>query len=298
MKRSKPVRGAIVSAVESLEDRKLLSTVAAISGRDQLVYFDSATPATTIAKVKVKGLVRGESLVGLDFRPANGQLYGLGDTSRLYRINPTSGQATAVDGTGAAFAPALAGTEFGFDFNPSADRIRVVSDVDANMRLDPDTGAVVDFDGGADGTQTDLALTFAVGDVNFGSNPSVFAAAYTNNVAGGTPTTLYGIDSDKNALVAIGSVDGITDSPNNGNVTTIGALGVDVTSVGGFDIVSDGVSDTAYAAVATSGTGRSGFYSINLSTGAATLINQIKGSKQPVRGIAVVTPPPSTRSGR
>lgn len=283
---SRHTRAAIAAAVESLEDRRLFSTAVAISGRDVLVFFDTASPETTVARVKVKGLERRESLVGLDYRPANGQLYAVGDTSRLYQINIGTGAATAV-GT-AAFAPALAGAEFGFDFNPSVDRIRVISDADANMRLNPETGDVVDFDAGVDGVQTDLSLAYATGDTNFGANPAVTAAAYTNNVAAGTPTALYGIDADTNALVAIGSVDGVTDSPNNGAVTTIGALGVDVTAVSGFDIETVNSADAAYAALATGPRGRSGLYTINLATGAATAVGQIRGSGTPVRGLAIL----------
>lgn len=273
------------ATVESLEDRKLFSVVAAIGAGNSLFFFDSADPTDTIAKLKVKGLARGESLVGIDFRPVNNQLFGLSSESRLYRIDTSTGQTTAV-GT-AAFAPALAGTSFGFDFNPSVDRIRVVSDLDVNFRLNPDDGTVVDFDTVTADTQTDLPLTYVTGDANFGANPNIVAGAYTNSVPGGTPTTLYAIDADTNALVAIGSVDGVTDSPNNGNVTTIGGLGVDVTSVAGFDIESDGVNDVAYASLAT-GNGRSGFYTINLSTGVATLVGEIRGSKTPVTGLTVV----------
>jgi len=285
-RRSRPSRSALACAIESLEDRKLLSTVVAISGRDQLVFFDSASPETTIAKVKVKGLERRESLVGLDFRPASGQLYAVGDSSRVYQIDPTTGQATAAGA--AAFDPALVGEEFGIDFNPAVDRLRVVSNADSNLRLEVDNGVVVDADAGTAGIQTDLALAYADGDVNVGDNPSVFAAAYTNNVAAGTPTTLYAIDSDNDVLVAIGSVDGVTDSPNNGALTTIGALGSDVGAIGGMDIETVNGADRAFAAMATGTRGRSGFFTVDLATGLATSVGQIGGSNNPVRDIAIV----------
>src|SRR4051794_34910530 len=98
-----------------------------------LVRFDSSTPnsATTVA---VSGLQAAETLVGIDLRPANALLYGVGSTNRIYTINPLTGAATQV---GAAGAFGLSGTAFGTDFNPTVDRIRQVSNTEQNLRLNP-----------------------------------------------------------------------------------------------------------------------------------------------------------------
>jgi hypothetical protein len=103
-----------------------------------LVSFDSAAPGTISSSVAITGLQAGEVLLGIDRRPANGLLYGLGSTSRIYTINTTTGVATPVGAT--PFAPALTGTAFGFDFNPVPDRIRVVSTDTTNFRLNPMRG--------------------------------------------------------------------------------------------------------------------------------------------------------------
>ena len=79
----------------------------------------------------------------------------------LYVVSPLTGAATAVGGP---FTPALSGTVFGFDFNPTVDRIRVVSDTGQNLRLNPDTGAVATADGA----------------INPGT-PRIVGSAYTNN---------------------------------------------------------------------------------------------------------------------
>src|SRR5687768_1999809 len=113
-------RQAVRAAVDTLESRVLFATVVALTSTDQLVTFDSSTPATTSTPVGVTGLASSETLLGIDFRPATGQLFGLGSTGQLYRINRTSGAATAV---GAPLT--VTGTSFGFDFNPAVDRIRV-----------------------------------------------------------------------------------------------------------------------------------------------------------------------------
>ena len=81
----------------------------------------------------VTGLQSNETLLGIDFRPATGELYGLGSTSRLYKVDPTTAVATAVGGQ---FSRCLSGFSFGFDFNPVIDRIRVVSETNQNLVLE------------------------------------------------------------------------------------------------------------------------------------------------------------------
>src|SRR6187200_3326252 len=116
-----------------------------------LEAFDSATPGTIIVAVGVTGLQTGETLLGIDFRPANFALYGLGSTSRLYTINTTTGAATQV---GSAGAFTLSGTAFGFDFNPTVDRIRVVGNTGQNLRLNPNDGTLAATDTSLNGAAT------------------------------------------------------------------------------------------------------------------------------------------------
>ncbi|HEU4420766.1 MAG TPA: DUF4394 domain-containing protein [Planctomycetota bacterium] len=226
-------------------------------------------PATTLT-----GLQPGESLVGIDFRPANGRLYGVSDRSRLYGIDAASGACFAI---GTPFASPLVGTEFGFDFNPTVDRVRVVSDSGQNLRLHPDTGVVAATDG---------SLAFAAGDPNAGATPTVAASAYTNSFVGATSTTLYGIDAGRDVLVTQAP-------PNAGTLNTIGSLGRDVTTVAGFDITPSG---TAFALLNTAGStiGTTQLFRIDLSTGASTwqgtIVNPVAGAR--LRGLAVVPPQP------
>jgi len=94
--------------------------------------------------VELQGLESGETVVGLDFRPVNGALYAITDKSRLLTVNTANGMVTAI---GSGLSPKLSGTSFGFDFNPTVDRIRLVSDKGQNLRLHPDLGTVVFVDG-------------------------------------------------------------------------------------------------------------------------------------------------------
>lgn len=218
-------------------------TIYGVNTTNNLLTFDSATPGTA-SSVAITGLQAGESVLGIDLRPATGQLYALGSTSRLYTINPATGAATQV-GSG-PFSPALVGTSFGFDFNPVVDRIRVVSDADQNLRLNPDTGTVV---------ATDTNLAFATGDLNQGVNPNVVAIAYTNNFAGSTVTTLFGIDSNLDIALIQGSPDGSPVSPNTGQLFSALPVGVNTGDAVGFDF---------------SGPPTEGFVSLTPPTGAAS----------------------------
>ena len=178
-------------------------------------------------------------IVGLDFRPATGTLYAVSNQSRLFKVNTANGQLTQV---GSDLSPALSGSSFGFDFNPTVDRIRLVSNTGQNLRLHPDLGTVV----------------FTDGILNPGT-PFVNAAAYTNNIAGATTTTLFVIDSTTDMLYT-------QNPPNNGTLVPVGSLGVNVEADNGFDI--GGNSNNAYALLKVNGV--TSVYTINLTTGAAT----------------------------
>ena len=168
-------------------------TVFAVTSGNQLVSFNAGTPAMISKKIAIANLGKGENVLGIDFRPADGKLYALGSSGRLYTIDATTGAAIQVGS--ASFALPLSGTEFGFDFNPAADRIRVVSNTGQNLRLHPKTGAVVDADPKTDGMQPDGQLSYAAGDKHAAQKPNIVAAAYTNSVAGAKATSNFAIDA-------------------------------------------------------------------------------------------------------
>ena len=243
---------------------------------NSLVFFDSDNPRTITDTKRIVGLQIGENILGIDVRPATKELYALASTGRVYKIDLTTG-AIAPRG-GSTFAVPLSGAEFGFDFNPTVDRIRAVSVAGQNLRVHPVTGVVVDMDANTAGLQPDGTLAFAAGGANAGQNPNVAAAAYTNSVAGATSTVLYTIDTNQDVLLT-------QNPPNVGTLNVVGPLGVNAGDVAGFDI--DGGSGTAYAALTTSRGRGSRLYTIDLSTGTATLIGPI-GGRGAIRGLAVL----------
>ncbi|MEG4047706.1 DUF4394 domain-containing protein [Microcoleus sp. Pol17_C1] len=254
------------------------TTAYALTPANRIVGFSLSNPGSVLSDFPVTGLQAGESLLGIDYRPANGLLYGVGSSNRLYTVNPMTGEASPV-GSGQFAVPLTPGAA-GFDFNPTVDRIRFVNEADQNARLNPDTGALVDFDTLAGGIQLDGNLAYRAGDRNFGSSPAAAGAAYVNNFAGGTSTTLFVIDSDLDVLVR-------QDPPNNGVLNTIGSLGVDATSVLGFDVRSIGGREVAVAALEVGGI--SGLYNINLSSGQASFVGQIADGRQ-INGLALPLP--------
>lgn len=213
----------------------------AIDDMNNLLIFDPTVTVTpNIISKPIIGVAAGENILGLDFRPLNGQLYALGSTSKLYTINSSSGAATLV-GT-APFTTLLSGTNFGFDFNPTVDRIRVVSDNGQNLRLHPDLG------------------TIAAIDMNLNpGTPNVSATAYTNNFAGATTTVLFDIDHTTSKLY-------MQNPPNNGTLIEVGSLGINIEGANGFDIGS--TTGKAYGIFTVKGV--RAIYSINLTSGAAT----------------------------
>ncbi len=233
-------------------------TLYGVTTTNQLVRFDSATPGTVVAVGAISGIQSGETVLGIDFRPATGQLYALGSNSRLYTINTATGAATFAS----ALSVPLNGTSFGVDFNPVPDRLRVTSDTKQNLRINVDNGAVT----------VDGMLNVPVPNP---PDPTIGASAYTNSFSGATTTTLYNIDFFRDRLT-------IQNPPNDGTQMMVGSLGVDTSAVLGFDITA--ATGTAYAALTVGGV--SGFYTINLTTGAATLVGAVGGGVS-LTGIAV-----------
>ena len=218
----------------------------------------------------ITNLSGDSALVGIDFRPANGALYALGNQGGIYTIDVLSGEATfraQATLNGQPLTPT--GTSFGVDFNPTVDRLRVVGNTGQNLRINVDTGVA---------TQD--------ADLNAGAPPvtatGVAGVGYTNNDAdAGTGTTLFDIDTLNDQAV-------IQLPPNNGALTPTGKLGVDAGTDVGFDIWSDvdAGTTTAVRAFATITTDASRLYEVNLLTGKAKVAGRFRNSQQ-VIGLAI-----------
>ena len=182
-----------------------------------LVCFQDNRPQRETFIGTLSGLQVDTSLVGIDYRPANNTLYGLGNAGGVYTIDTSSATATLVS----RLDQPLSGTTFGVDFNPTVDRLRVVSDNGQNLRVNVDNGM----------TTVDTALNVP-GTPPVNPALGVTGAAYTNNDADPTTaTTLFDLDAANDRIV-------IQAPPNAGALNPTGSLGVDATPPAGFDIYS------------------------------------------------------------
>jgi hypothetical protein len=224
---------------------------------NSLIRYQADNPAVAAGSLSITGLASGENMLSIDFRPATKTLYGVSSLSKLYVIDLNSGKANPLQE--AAFTPAISGNSVSLDFNPTVDRIRLVSNTGQNLRLHPELGTVVATDGAIKGIP----------------NPMVTAVAYTNSKAGATSTVLYDIEVSTRSLYK-------QDPPNDGGLMLVGSLDVDFDAAPAFDISFD---NSAALAVLAKGNMQT-LYSIDLNTGKATRLMNLN---QRVRGMAVVT---------
>ncbi|MEU4539698.1 DUF4394 domain-containing protein [Streptosporangium sp. NPDC023825] len=272
--------------------------VIGLTGDQRLVGFEIRSPGRTRDLGRVRGLAGDTALVGIDYRVRNGKLYGVGNQGGVYTL---SGPARAVKVS--QLTVPLSGVDFGVDFNPAADRLRVISDTGQNLRhnLDDPAGAPAAGQTVADGPLTGpqtrppsdpptAPAAGAPGDPSFAPvvaeavATGVSGAGYTNNdLSPATATTLFDVDTTA-ARVSLQS------PANAGTLVATGNLRVAATGAAGFDVHSSlrngvTVSNSAFAALKVGG--RYGFYGINLLTGAVNYNYGLFPANRQVRDIAI-----------
>ena len=237
---------ALISTTFGLLGVAKPTTAANLTGltpNNTLINFDSSNPSVT-TNVKVTGLDANANLLDIDYRPANGLLYGLTDTNNIYTINRDTGAAGLVSTLSTPFS---GGVQSGVDFNPRLDRLRVVGSNDQNFSVNVDTGE----------TAVQTPLAFAAGDPNAGVSPSITAVAYTNSFAGSPDpsrtTQLIDIDYDLNIFAP-------QLQPPNGILITGGSSNFNIPSLLGFDIFFDANGDNIVFTASNSN-----LFSLNLS---------------------------------
>jgi hypothetical protein len=231
--------------------------VAALIGNDTIAIVDTEAKKVT-KSMKVDG-ISGE-IVGIDVRPADNMLYALAADGTLYTIG-MDGKAAKKSKLETMLKPGVTAT---VDFNPAADRLRVMGSDGMSLRVNVDDGKVI----------TDGSHRYAETDAAKGKTPKVGAGAYTNSVKGTKETALFNIDLGTGALVK-------QVPPNDGVLNTVGMLGATPKMVA-FDIWSDGTKNEAWAMTGAD------LWSIDLQTGKATKVATIEGVKGDVKDIAIL----------
>jgi Domain of unknown function (DUF4394) len=250
---------AAVSAI-ALTTAAKAEMVVALSGDATLTSFDTKALKAN-GSVAIKG-VNGR-VAGIDVRPSDGMLYALSADGTVYTVDAKSGQATMKVKLETMLA---AGVKATVDFNPVADRLRILGTDGTSLRANVDDGKVI----------TDGKLKYAEGDKNAGKTPNVVAGAYSNSVKGTKETALYDIDGTLGVFLKQAP-------PNDGILATMGDSGLkgDIA----FDIHTDATGkNTGYAVVA--GT----LYTVDIATGMSKAAGKIAGLPAGVRDVAVIAP--------
>ncbi|MGJ7416166.1 DUF4394 domain-containing protein [Streptomyces cinereoruber] len=258
---SAKAEGAGSSAPHRAAHHRLTSV--GLTSDQRLVEFAVTDPSGARSLGKVGGLKGDGRLVGIDFRVQNGKLYGVGDKGGVYTLDH---KAAAVKVS--QLTVALRGKHFGVDFNPAANRLRVISDIGQNLRHNIDDPAAPRTTT-ADGTLTNPTTppSTALG---------VTGAAYTNNdLDAATATTLFDVDT-VNDRVSLQS------PANAGTLAPTGNLGVDAGPSAGFDIYSKPSDGTNHGFAALNTGGKQRFYTVDLLTGRAALVGAFPASRQVV----------------
>jgi hypothetical protein len=240
--------GAVVASSAVATGAQAAGWIIGLVDGKLIVTIDPASRKVT-SKADFKG---SGPLLGIDVRPADGMLYGVAGDGTIVTIDPKSGQATMKSKMSEALKPGVGAT---VDFNPAADRLRVMGSDGTSLRVNVDDGKAT----------VDGSHKYKDGDANAGKTPKVVAGAYTNSWKGTKATALYNIDAATGALVTQAP-------PNDGVLNTVGPLGMPVSGPVGFNIVSTG-EDKNDAWLVAGGA----LYSVDLKTGKASMVGKIEG---------------------
>jgi hypothetical protein len=237
--------GTILAAPIFASAASAASIIGLVDGKT-LVWVDPATRKVS-GKADIKGAA---NVVGIDVRPADGMLYAVTADGGIYTVDAKTGAATMKS----KISEAVKGTITVVDFNPAADRLRVITSDGANLRINVDDGK----------TTVDGTLKYKDGDAQAGKTAKVIAGAYTNS-SNPKPaaTALYDIDEAGHLLTQA--------PPNDGILNTVGMLGVKIDGPVAFNIVNKGEDNAAW--LVTGGT----LYSVDLKSGKATAAGKLEG---------------------
>lgn len=248
---------AVIAAVAGASAGSSAATIAALQDGKSIVWIDTD-------KMKITGSVKlagGGSLVGIDVRPADGKLYGLTPDGAIVTIDAKTGK---WEKKSQITEKLPAGATISVDFNPVADRLRVLTSTGMSLRINVDDGKTI----------VDGSLKYAEADANKGKTPRVTAGAYSNSFAGTKETNLYDFDTLNWVYVRQAP-------PNDGILNSLGKVTIGAPIA--FDILSDGKGGNTGWALAG---GK--LYQVDIATGATTAKGKVAGLKGRISDIAIL----------
>lgn len=242
--------GANVAAAE---------TLAGLKDGNTIVWIDS-DQKKVVGSVK---LANGGKLVGIDVRPSDGKLYGMTADGAIVVVDHKTGEWEKKSQISEKLP---ADAMFSVDFNPAADRLRVITSTGMSLRINVDDGKTI----------VDGSLKYSDADAAKGKTPKVTAVGYSNSFAGTKETTLYDIDATAGTLLKQAP-------PNDGVVSTLGKLGVKTDGPIAFDVLSDGKGANVGWLLANGE-----LHTVDLTTGAAKSVGKIAGLSGTISDIAIL----------
>lgn len=257
---SKLMRLTLLSGtiIAVLSTAALAAPAVGLVGGKTLVMFDTETLAVS-GTMEVTGV---DGLAGIDVRPADKMLYGVSLAGEVVTIDTASGAATVKS----TLSEKLSSYEGAIvDFNPMADRLRLMGTDGTNHRVNVDDGMVT----------VDGSLAYVAGDMHEGETPAIVAASYINSIGKPEATGMFDIDATIAALIKQAP-------PNDGTLAAVGKLGVQGSSYA-FDIsATEDLTNTAYLVIDNA------LHTVDLETGAATAVGAIEGVDGMISDIAVL----------
>jgi len=260
----------------------------AVDLSNRLMLFGTGSLGTLSRIMGITGLPVGKRIVGNDFRPSNGKLYGVGNDSRVYVLDTLSGAATPV-GSG-PFSPKIDFFEvhFGVGFDPKTERIRlIVAESGANYSINAD-----------DGTATlETSVHYASGDAHESAKPAISGLGYVPlkqgpsaqiaALAASGPDLVEGVllamDSDLGTLVE--SLD-----PKTGEFVTLGDFGIAVARCAELKVGVNPDGTANIVVIALTALGNLAM-KIDALTGKATSLGVVADNDSPIQGIAFSSKP-------
>ncbi|MFP6862494.1 DUF4394 domain-containing protein [Pseudomonas sp.] len=234
------------------------ATLLALSADGQLFKIDSASQKITATM----SASSPSPLRGIDVRPANGMLYALGGDNQLYTLDMSTGAASKV----ASLNKQLPGSgQAVVDFNPVADKMRMLAADGTNFRVNVETGEVT----------VDGSVAYAADGAYAGKSAQVVAGAYTNSYVGTQATSLYNVDLASSSLM-------LQNPPNDGVQQVVGMVANGLKNAA-MDIASDGKGgNTAYLLTGTT------LHTVDLASGKPMTLGDVADLPGNIIDIAVL----------
>ena len=137
------------------------ATLIGLTADNALVRIDGDSRRAA-APVRITGAER--RVLGIDQRPQDGRLYGVTGRGQIVAVDPVTGRATPVSRLN---MPLESGGRAVVDFNPVANRLRLMGMNGTNFRVNVDTGEVA----------RDGELKYQAGSAGAESTPRIVAGA-------------------------------------------------------------------------------------------------------------------------